>query len=57
MKSMGNPNLLYAIAPDKVEIWTARESFAVISLSESHLVEYGKAHRDFKIDSKYTFLY
>ena len=50
-----NPNLLYAIAPDKVEIGTARESFAVNSLSESHLVEYGKAHGDFKIDSKYTF--
>ena len=50
-----NPNLLYAIAPDKVEIGTARESFAINSLSESHLVEYGKAHGDFKIDSKYTF--
>ena len=50
-----NPNLLYAIAPDKVEIGTARESFAMNSLSESHLVEYGKAHGDFKIDSKYTF--
>ena len=50
-----NPNLLYAIAPDKVEIGTARESFAVNSLSESHLVEYGKAQGDFKIDSKYTF--
>ena len=50
-----NPNLLYAIAPDKVEIGTARESFAINSLSESHMVEYGKAHGDFKIDSKYTF--
>ncbi len=50
-----NPNLLYAIAPDKVEIGTARESFAINSLSESHLVEYGKVHGDFKIDSKYTF--
>ena len=50
-----NPNLLYAIAPDKVEIGTARESFAINSLSESHLVEYGKAQGDFKIDSKYTF--
>ncbi|MGN1225928.1 MAG: ATP-binding protein [Candidatus Cryptobacteroides sp.] len=50
-----NPNLLYAIAPDKVEIGTARESFAINSLSESHLVEYGKTQGDFKIDSKYTF--
>ena len=30
-----NPNLLYAIAPDKVEIGTERESFAVNSLSHS----------------------
>ena len=50
-----NPNLLYAIAPDKVEIGTARESFAINSLSESHLVEYGKAHGDFTIHSTYTF--
>ncbi|MGM9764087.1 MAG: ATP-binding protein [Candidatus Cryptobacteroides sp.] len=52
---MENPNLLYALAPDKVDIGTARESFAVSSLSESHLVEYGKAQGDFKVDSKYTF--
>lgn len=52
---MENPNLLYALAPGKADIGTARESFAVNSLSESHLVEYGKARGDFKIDSKYTF--
>lgn len=51
-----NPNLLYALAPSKVDIGTARESFAVSSLAESsHTVEYGKAQGDFKVDSKYTF--
>lgn len=38
-----------------MDIGTARESFAVNSLSESHLVEYGKTQGDFRIDSKYTF--
>ena len=50
-----NPNLLYALAPAKVEIGTARESFAVSCLEESHIVEYGKEQGDFKVDSKYTF--
>ena len=50
-----NPNLLYALAPTKIDIGTARESFAVSSLSESHTVEYGKSQGDFKVDSKYTF--
>ena len=50
-----NPNLLYALAPGKVDIGTARESFAVNSLAESHHVEYGKAQGDFKVDNKYTF--
>lgn len=52
---MENPNILYALAPDKVDIGTVRESFAVNSLSESHLVEYGKIQGDFKVDSRYTF--
>lgn len=52
---MENPNLLYAISPGKVDIGTARESFAVNSLSESHNVEYGKTKGDFKVDAKYTF--
>lgn len=52
---MENPNLLYALSPGKVDIGTARESFAVSSLSESHTVEYGKAQGDFKVDGKYTF--
>ena len=50
-----NPNILYALAPTKVEIGTLREAFAIGSLSESHSVEYGKAQGDFRVDSKYTF--
>lgn len=50
-----NPNIMYALAPSKVEIGTLREVFAVGSLSESHTVEYGKTQGDFKIDGKYTF--
>lgn len=50
-----NPNLLYALAPGKVDIGTARESFAVNSLSDDHTIEYGKATGDFKVDGKYTF--
>ena len=46
---------LYALAPDKADIGIVRESFAVNSLSESHLVEYGKIRGDFKVDSRYTF--
>lgn len=52
---MENPNILYALAPDKADIGTVRESFAVNSLSESHLVEYGTIQGDFKVDSRYTF--
>ena len=50
-----NPNILYALAPTKVEIGTLRETFAIGSLSESHNVEYGKAQGDFKVDGKFTF--
>lgn len=50
-----NPNILYALAPAKVEIGTLRETFAVDCLSESHVVEYGKTQGNFKVDSKYTF--
>ena len=52
---MENPNILYALAPDKADIGTVRESFAVNSLSGSHLVEYGKIQGDFKVDSRYAF--
>ena len=50
-----NTNIMYSLAPTKVEIGTLRETFAISSLSESHNVEYGKAQGDFKVDSKYTF--
>ena len=52
---MENSNILHALAPGKVDIGTARECFAVNSLSESHDVEYGKAQGDLKVDAKYTF--
>lgn len=52
---MENPNLLHALSPGKVDIGTARESFAVGSLTESHDVEYGKVQGDFKVDGKLTF--
>lgn len=50
-----NPNILYALAPTKVEIGTLRETFAICSLSENHTIEYGKTQGDFKVDAKYTF--
>lgn len=50
-----NPNILYALAPTKVDIGTLRETFATGCLSESYNVEYGKAQGDFKVDGKYTF--
>ena len=50
-----NPNILYALTPTKAEIGTLRETFAICSLSENHIVEYGKAQGDFKVDAKYTF--
>lgn len=50
-----NPNIMYALAPAKVEVGTLRETFAVGCLSESHNIEYGKTQGDFKVDAKYTF--
>ena len=50
-----NPNIIYALAPTKVDIGTLRETYAIGSLSESHAVEYGKTQGDFKVDGKYTF--
>lgn len=52
---MENTNLMYALAPTKVEVGTLRETFAICALSESHSVEYGKAQGDFKVDARYTF--
>ena len=50
-----NPNILYALAPTKVDIGTLRETFAIGCLSESYNVEYGKVQGDFKVDGKYAF--
>ena len=52
---MENTNLMYALAPTKVEVGTLRETFAINSLSVGHEVEYGKTQGDFKVDYKYTF--
>ena len=52
---MENTNLMYALAPTKVEVGTLRETFAICALSDSHNVEYGKAQGDFKVDLRYTF--
>lgn len=50
-----NPNLLYALATQPVQIGTARECFAVNQLGTHHTVEYGKAQGDFKVDGKWVF--
>lgn len=52
---LDNPNFLYALALQPVKIGTAREVFAVNQLSYKHLVEYGKATGDFKVDGRYIF--
>lgn len=48
-----NPNLLYALC-ESCHIGTVRECFVVNQLSVGHVVEYGKATGDFKIDGKIT---
>lgn len=48
-----NPNMLYALCT-KDNIGTVRECFAVNQLSTNHIVEYGKAQGDYKIDGKIT---
>lgn len=50
-----NPNMLYALATDNVNIGTARETFAVNQLSYAGDVEYGKTRGDFKAVGKYVF--
>jgi hypothetical protein len=51
---MENPNLLYALSSNVVDIGTAREAFLVNQLSHLHQVEYAKKKGDFRIDGKYT---
>ena len=50
-----NPNLLYALANDSVQIGTVRETFAVNQLSAGHRVEYGKEHGELRVDGTWTF--
>ena len=50
-----NPNLLYALGGNSVEIGTARETFVVNQLSVNHEVEYGKKSGDFVVNRRYTF--
>ena len=50
-----NPNLLYALGGNSVEIGTARETFVVNQLSVNHEVEYGKKSCDFVVNRRYTF--
>ena len=49
-----NPNLLHALSTAQ-NMGTVRECFVVNQLSETHVVEYGKAHGDFKVDGRITF--
>lgn len=49
-----NTNILYALGIQQ-NIGTIRECFVVNQLSKEHIVEYGKAQGDFRIDGKITF--
>jgi len=48
-----NPNLVYALTTDDIKIGTVRETFVVNQLSYGHIIEYGKAAGDFKVDGRY----
>jgi predicted AAA+ superfamily ATPase len=50
-----NPNLLYALAGNNINIGTVRECFAVNQLKQYHQVEYGRKQGDFLIDTRWTF--
>lgn len=52
---MENSNMLYALASDKVQIGTVRETYVLNQLSGKHEVEYGKTKGDFRVDGKYVF--
>ena len=49
-----NPNMLYALGMQQ-NIGAVRECFVVNQLAHGHVVEYGKALGDFKVDGKITF--
>lgn len=48
-----NPNMLHALSTEE-KVGTIRECFVVNQLSTNHIVEYGKAQGDFKIDGRIT---
>lgn len=48
-----NPNLFYTLSAQQ-NIGTVRECFVVNQLSAGHIVEYGKAQGDFKVDGGIT---
>lgn len=50
-----NPNMLYALAAEKVNQGSVRETFAVNQLEYVGRVEYGKEKGDFKVAGKYLF--
>jgi len=50
-----NPNLIYALGTDSINMGTVRETFVVNQLSYGHTIEYGKDAGDFKADGRYTF--
>ncbi len=52
---MENPNMLHALATERVNEETVREVFFINQLSARHVVEYSKTSADFTIDHQYTF--
>ncbi len=50
-----NPNLLYALATNPVQIGTARECFVGNQFGYGHVVEYGKKAGDFRVDGRWVF--
>ena len=50
-----NPNLLYALSSNEVNIGTARETFVVNQLKNRYTIEYGRKQGDFKVEGTYTF--
>lgn len=51
---LNNPNLLYALGGEGVNMGTVRECFAVNQLMQGHTVEYGKRNGDFVVDGQIT---
>ena len=51
---LNNTNLIYALGMGQ-NVGTIRECFVVNQLAHRHVVEYGKALGDFKVDGKITF--